>query len=105
MSTPANAGMNGETIKHLAHLARLSVPESELDGLAADVASMVGFVDKIQQVSANEVREKVGGDSQGDAAINVYRDDSIAPLHHAHDLVEAAPQHKDHFVQVPKVLE
>lgn len=35
---------------------------------------------------------------------NVARADEVAPLESAYDLVEAAPLHKDGFVQVPKVI-
>ncbi len=91
--------MNKEEIKRLANLARLSVPEAELDAVGKDIANILGFVDTIKSVQL---------DSQVDQStdeINVFRDDVVAPLASDHDLIEAAPLHQDHFVKVPKVIE
>jgi aspartyl-tRNA(Asn)/glutamyl-tRNA(Gln) amidotransferase subunit C len=91
--------MNTEEIKRLAHLARLSVPEAELDAVGKDIASILGFVDTIKSVQLD------GQVTQSDDDVNVFRDDVVAPLAADHDLIEAAPLHQDHFVKVPKVIE
>ncbi len=91
--------MTGDEIKRLANLARLSVPEAELEAVRKDTASILGFVDTIKSVQLN------GQVDQSSDEINVFRDDIAAPLAAYHDLIEAAPLYQDHFVKVPKVLE
>jgi aspartyl-tRNA(Asn)/glutamyl-tRNA(Gln) amidotransferase subunit C len=91
--------MNTEEITRLAHLARLSVPEAELDAVGRDIGAILGFVDTIQSVQLE------GGANQGTGQVNAFREDAVAPLVADHDLIEAAPLHQDHFVKVPKVLE
>lgn len=91
--------MDIEQVKKLAHLARLTVPEAELAGVAADIGNILGFIDQIQKVDLGDVT------TSNDNAVNIFRDDVIAPIPPVYDLVEAAPQHKDHFVMVPKVIE
>jgi aspartyl-tRNA(Asn)/glutamyl-tRNA(Gln) amidotransferase subunit C len=91
--------MNTDEIKRLANLARLSVPEAELATVGKDIAAILGFVDRIQAVQLGD-QVDVHMDQQ-----NVFRDDIVRPLLAAHDLIEAAPQHQDHFVKVPKVIE
>ncbi len=91
--------MDIEQVKKLASLARLTVPESELEAVAHDIGAILGFIDQIQKV---ELSESVGGVG---AQVNVFRADIVAPLDSAHDLVLAAPLHQDRFVKVPKVLE
>jgi aspartyl-tRNA(Asn)/glutamyl-tRNA(Gln) amidotransferase subunit C len=90
--------IDSKTLDHLAHLARLTVPETEKEQLAKDINNIVSFIDVIQKASIAEVKEKVFVQK------NVFREDIVLPLHSAYNLVEAAPLHKDGFVQVPKVI-
>ncbi len=89
--------MDIDQVKKLAVLARLDVPEAELASVAAEMATLIGFVDEIQQVQINSTEVALGDK-------NVFRDDVVAPIVPAHDLVEAAAMHQDHFVKVPKVI-
>jgi aspartyl-tRNA(Asn)/glutamyl-tRNA(Gln) amidotransferase subunit C len=91
--------IDSKTLDHLAHLARLSVPEEEKEQLAKDINNIVGFIDVIQKVKLSVKEQKVF------AQKNVAREDIVMPLGSVYDLVEAAPLHKDGFVQVPKVIE
>lgn len=91
--------IDSKTLDHLTLLARLSVPEEEKEQLAKDINNIVGFIDVIQKVELTTSDEKVFIQK------NVAREDIVAPLDSIYDLVEAAPLHKDGFVQVPKVIE
>ncbi len=88
-----------DDIKRLAHLARLNVPETEMAGMVQDITAILGFVDTIQSVQLD------GSVTETSDEKNVFRDDDVHPIIPAHDLVEAAPLHQDHFVKVPKVIE
>ncbi len=90
--------MNDETLQHLAHLSRLSVPEEERQQLVKDIENIVGFIDVIQSVPVSVA-------DQTYTRANIARADEVNQLAAAHDLVEAAPMHRDHFVEVPKVIE
>ncbi|HRH24947.1 MAG TPA: Asp-tRNA(Asn)/Glu-tRNA(Gln) amidotransferase subunit GatC, partial [Candidatus Paceibacterota bacterium] len=90
--------IDSKTIDNLARLARLSIPEEEKETLVKDINNMVEFIDVVQKVSLP---------NQGEMKFkqkNVARSDEVAPIDSAYDLVEAAPLHKDGFVQVPKVI-
>lgn len=89
--------MDTEQVKKLAQLARLDVPEAELVRVAGEMGTILGFVDEIQKVQISDADMVV-------ADTNVFRDDIVAPITPAHDLVEAAQLHQDHFVKVPKVI-
>lgn len=90
--------IDAKTLDHLAHLARLTVPEEEKEQLAKDISNIVGFIDTISKVELGEMGERKFEQK------NVSRNDEVTPLESAYDLVEAAPLHKDGFVQVPKVI-
>ena len=90
--------IDSNTLNYLAQLARLTVPEEEKEQLAKDISNIVVFIDTIQKVDLSGSEEKTFIQK------NVTREDIVAPLESAYDLVEAAPLHKDGFVQVPKVI-
>jgi aspartyl-tRNA(Asn)/glutamyl-tRNA(Gln) amidotransferase subunit C len=88
--------MNQDEIKQLAQLARLNIPQSEMESVSKDIAAILGFIDTIEldsQVIDSHNKQ------------NIFRTDTVQPLAAAYDLIEAAPSHQDHYVKVPKVLE
>jgi aspartyl-tRNA(Asn)/glutamyl-tRNA(Gln) amidotransferase subunit C len=91
--------IDSKTLDHLALLARLTVPEEEKEQLAKDINNIVGFIDTVQKVELSAIEQKEF------AQKNIVREDIVAPLGSVYNLVEAAPLHKDGFVQVPKVIE
>jgi aspartyl-tRNA(Asn)/glutamyl-tRNA(Gln) amidotransferase subunit C len=91
--------MNQDEIKQLAQLARLNIPQSEMESVSKDIAAILGFIDTIQAI---ELDSQVI-DSHNKQ--NIFRTDTVQPLAAAYDLIEAAPSHQDHYVKVPKVLE
>lgn len=90
--------IDSKTLDHLAHLARLTVPEEEKEQLAKDITNIVGFIDVVQKVELGSAGEKKFTQK------NVARDDTVAPLQSVYNLVEGAPLHQNGFVQVPKVI-
>jgi aspartyl-tRNA(Asn)/glutamyl-tRNA(Gln) amidotransferase subunit C len=87
-----------EAVKRIADLARLSVPDTELESIAKDLESIVSFVDVVQSRTIEQTDQSLD-------SVNVFREDAVLPLESKYDLVEAAPVHKDGFVSVPKVIE
>lgn len=87
-----------KTLDHLARLARLSVPDEEKEQLARDISNIVGFLDTIQKIEIPASIDRVFIQK------NVTHEDIVLPLESVYDLVEAAPLHKDGFVQVPKII-
>jgi aspartyl-tRNA(Asn)/glutamyl-tRNA(Gln) amidotransferase subunit C len=90
--------MDASQVKNIAFLARISVVDDELSTVAKDMDNIIALIDRVQKVQVGDISEALDKE-------NIYRDDVVAPLESAHDLVEAAPLHKDHFVQVAKVIE
>jgi aspartyl-tRNA(Asn)/glutamyl-tRNA(Gln) amidotransferase subunit C len=90
--------IDSKTLDHLAQLARLTVPEEEKEQLAKDINNIVGFIDVIQKA------ELTSGEDKLFTQKNVAREDVVDPVQSVYNLVDAAPLHKDGFVQVPKVI-
>ncbi len=94
-----STNLSNDDIKRLANLARLTVPEAELEAVGKDITNILGFVDTIQSVQLGDANNQ-----EPDRA-NIFREDVVQPIQPSHDLIEAAPLHQDHFVKVPKVIE
>ncbi len=90
--------MNREELQKIADLARIEIPDTELDSLVEDFKSTLAFIDKIKDV------EMPANTNRDFESKNVFREDIVNPIE-SNDLVEVAPKNKNGFVQVPKVLE
>lgn len=96
-----------EDVKKLADLARIEVGENEANTLARDIEEIVGYVQQIQHLSA----EEAGNIAVPPARVvaephNVFREDGTPHIacEHTDALISAAPEKKDGFVKVQKIL-
>ncbi|MBP9856009.1 MAG: Asp-tRNA(Asn)/Glu-tRNA(Gln) amidotransferase subunit GatC [Candidatus Pacebacteria bacterium] len=88
-----------EEVKKLADLARLNVPEAELDKLATDLESILGYVSELKNAPVGEYEED-------QKLINVLREDEgahEAGLYTA-DLVQAFSKARDNYLSVKPIL-
>lgn len=88
-------------VRRVARLARIRVPEEELDGLAGELSAILGWIDTLKRVDVRGVEPMT---SAADAA-GPARADAVADGGDAARILANAPEaHNDHFV-VPKVVE
>ena len=90
-----------ETLKKIAHLARLEVDDKDTDQMLKDMNNMVNFVEKLNEVDTTGIEPLTTMSHE----INALREDEVKPhLPHA-DALKNAPKKDDQFFRVPKVLE
>lgn len=85
-------------IQKLADLARINISKEEEDSFRKDLESIVAFVDQIKSKDVSQV-------TTASDRVNMFRDDVVAPLSSAYNLVDSAPSHQDGFIKVPKIIE
>ena len=90
--------LDTKALKNIAHLARIAVTDDELEKLGNELSSIISFVDQVSAVDTSGVK------NSNSAVQNIARDDVVAPIKSAYDLVEATPENQDNFVKVPKVI-
>lgn len=92
-----------DDITALAALARIEVGSDELPGLASDIESILGYIDRITAVT---VPEGVIETYQDGYTVNVMRADEQAtnPRTYTDAALANAPATEDEFIIVPKVL-
>ena len=93
--------MKKEDIEHLATLARIELKGDEADALAADITSILTYVEAI-----NEITATVGSEKNAGALRNVFREDGEPHEGgvYTEDLLSAAPERHENYVKVKKIL-
>jgi aspartyl-tRNA(Asn)/glutamyl-tRNA(Gln) amidotransferase subunit C len=89
-----------KVVAHVARLARIAVPEDQLDTLARELAAIVGYVEQIQGLDLEDVPPL----SHGGDARNVFRDDAVLPSLPLDRALQNAPARQGGSFQVPRVI-
>lgn len=87
-------------VAHVAKLARLAVPDGELDALCRELGAIVQYVEQIQKLDLGSVPPL----SHGGDARNVFRADETKPSLDKEAALQNAPSRQDDFFRVPKVI-
>ncbi len=90
-----------DTIKHVAHLARIELEEKELKRLAGELYAILNFIDKLKQLDVEQVKPS----SHILPISNVLREDSPGISLPCQTALENAPSKKGNFFTVPNIIE
>ena len=90
------------TVLRIARLARIRVPDSELDGLAAELSNIIGWVEQLGEVDTEGV---VPMASAAEGMRLRWREDKVTDGDCRDDVLANAPEARDGFFVVPKVIE
>ena len=93
--------VDADTVRRIAHLARIAVPESEIGHLQGELNAMLAFVEQLQEVNVEGVEPMT---SVMPMAMK-KRSDIVTDGGIAGDIVKNAPASEDNFFLVPKVVE
>ena len=90
------------TVVRIAGLARISVPEEDLDELAAEISNILGWVEQLNEVDTEDVMPMT---SVTEGVVLRARDDTGTDGNYREDLLKNAPEEREGFFVVPKVIE
>jgi aspartyl-tRNA(Asn)/glutamyl-tRNA(Gln) amidotransferase subunit C len=93
--------MDSETVKRIAHLARIDVAEEELEQLADELGAIIGWVEQLDEVDTSGVEPMT---SVVEATLP-RRPDKVTDGGLRDDVLANAPDPEKGFFTVPKVLE
>jgi len=93
--------VDAETVRRVAHLARVAVAESEVEHLRGELNAMLAFVEQLAEVDVTGVEPMT---SVMPMAMKM-RNDEVTDGNIADDILANAPAREDHFFVVPKVVE
>jgi aspartyl-tRNA(Asn)/glutamyl-tRNA(Gln) amidotransferase subunit C len=93
--------VDADTVRRIAHLARIAVTEAEVPHLQGELNAMLAFVEQLSEVDVEGVEPMT---SVMPMAMK-KRQDVVNDGEIADDVVANAPATENHFFLVPKVVE
>lgn len=88
------------TVKKIAHLARLEVAEHEQEAVMADMNKILSFMEKLNELDTTGVAPLVYMSD----AVNVMRDDLVVQETSHEDALRNAPSKDEDYFRVSKVI-
>jgi aspartyl-tRNA(Asn)/glutamyl-tRNA(Gln) amidotransferase subunit C len=93
--------VDADTVRRIAHLARIAVKEAEVPHLQGELNAMLAFVEQLSEVNVDGVEPMTSVmPMEMKKRQDVVNDGEIAD-----DVVANAPASENHFFLVPKVVE
>jgi aspartyl-tRNA(Asn)/glutamyl-tRNA(Gln) amidotransferase subunit C len=93
--------VDADTVRRIAHLARIAVAEDEVDHLKGELNAMLSFVEQLAEVNVEGVEPMTSVTPM----TMKKRADIVTDGGIAEDIVRNAPVSEDNFFLVPKVVE
>ncbi|HJM49365.1 MAG TPA: Asp-tRNA(Asn)/Glu-tRNA(Gln) amidotransferase subunit GatC [Alphaproteobacteria bacterium] len=93
--------LDKKTVAHIAHLARLRLGEDELEALAGELSNIITWVEQLDEVDTQDVAPMA---SVAEMTLR-WRDDVVDDGAMAEKVVANAPERRESFFAVPKVVE
>lgn len=93
--------LDTETVRRIAHLARVRVPEADLEPLAGELSNILTWVEQLNEVDTDGVPPMTSV-----VALTLpMRDDAVTDGDKQDDILANAPDGAPGFFAVPKVVE
>ena len=89
------------TVANIARLARIRVPEEDMDRLAEELSHILGWIEQLDEVDTEGTRPM---SSVVEMALKM-REDRVTDGGYSQDVLANAPRSADGFYTVPKVIE
>jgi aspartyl-tRNA(Asn)/glutamyl-tRNA(Gln) amidotransferase subunit C len=93
--------VDANTVRRIARLARLALPEADVPAMQGEINAILGFVEQLGEVDVEGVEPMT---SVTPMALKM-RDDVVSAGGEADHVTRNAPQSEDHYFLVPKVVE
>ncbi len=90
-----------ETVEYVAHLSRIKLDSQELEKISVQLSSILDFIDKLRSVNTDNIVPT----SHILPINNVLRQDQPGVSLSAGKALENAPEKRDNFFVVPKIIE
>ena len=89
------------TVRNIAFLARIKVPDDELEALAGELSGIIGWVEQLNEVDTDGVEPIASV-----AEMSLFRrKDEVTDGNYPERVLANAPEREDDFYVVPKVVE
>jgi aspartyl-tRNA(Asn)/glutamyl-tRNA(Gln) amidotransferase subunit C len=90
-----------DEVRHVAHLARLDLPDEELERVRRELNRIMDHFAELQELDTDDVDQT----SHAIRMTNVYRPDEVSPGIDVDAVVQNAPDSVEGFFRVPAFME
>ncbi len=101
MSEPMNQTLDEQTVRQVAHLARLKITDDEVARYAAQLSRVLAYVEQLNELDTRDVPPT----AHPLPLHNVFREDAPREGWSVETALANAPGHHESFFQVPRVLD
>jgi aspartyl-tRNA(Asn)/glutamyl-tRNA(Gln) amidotransferase subunit C len=88
-------------VKYVAHLARIALSPDEQEKFGAQVSSILGYIEKLNQVDVSQIEPT----AHAMPLVNVFRPDEVRPSLSNAEALRNAPASANGLFMVPKIVE
>ena len=92
--------INSKDVRKVAQLARLDIPEEEINTYTKQLEKILGYVAQLEQVNTTDIPPT----TRAVEVLNVTREDTVINTSVREELLDLAPQREGDFFRVPKIL-
>jgi aspartyl-tRNA(Asn)/glutamyl-tRNA(Gln) amidotransferase subunit C len=93
--------IDAATVRKVAHLARLAIPEERVEALTGELNGILGWIEQLQEVDVTGIEPM----ASAVATALPMREDVVTDGAMPHKVLANAPRAEDGFFVVPKVVE
>jgi aspartyl-tRNA(Asn)/glutamyl-tRNA(Gln) amidotransferase subunit C len=93
--------LDKDTVKNIAFLARIKVPDEDLELLAGELSNIIGWVEQLSEIDTDGIEPMT---SVADMEL-FRREDVVSDGGIVERVLANAPDRKENFYTVPKVVE
>jgi len=95
------AELSREEVQHVARLARMALPDEELQRVGSELNRILGHFNRLQELDTDEVEPT----SHAIPMTNVFREDEVGESLPTDDVIANAPERSDEFFKVPRIVD
>ena len=92
--------ISSSDVRKVAHLARLELPEDQIETYTAQLEEILSYIDHLQAVDT----QNVAPTTRAVEVINAMREDLVDVNCAREDILNQAPHREGDFFRVPKIL-
>ena len=92
--------ISSSDVRRVAHLARLELPEDQIETYTAQLEQILSYVEQLQAIDTHDIPPT----TRAVEVVNAMRDDLVEVNSSREDILDQAPHREGDFFRVPKIL-
>ena len=92
--------ISSSDVRKVAHLARLELPEDQIQTYTSQIEEILSYVDQLQEIDTKNVPPT----TRAVEVVNSMREDLVEVKCSREDILNQAPNREGDFFRVPKIL-